>query len=177
MKRFAAVTLLALALALAACDGGGPGPGTPTGPAPTSDTPTPTPGTPSGPAPAPGTPTPIGTLLGEQRYVVGIENWPDTPDAVHTGDQIDELRHALAGVEEVTFLPALDVDPATTANVTIDYDGCYQHGSILMTDGVELTLDFETVDTTTCVRAVDTVAFFAVDLADLPDPVLFADIF
>ena len=117
------------------------------------------------------TSAPLAENLGTVSYV--RDKRPSSPAVTtfHTGEQIDTLVATVRDLQAPELAQRVDaVDTATHVVVTLYFDACAKEQPELVLDAATLTVHYGTVLNRNCVRAVDTLAVFAVPRSRLPDP-------
>lgn len=117
---------------------------------------------------------PVGDDLGSISYVRDKQPSSTPVTYVYAGTQIDTLATLVHGLQNPELSRRLDgVDGTTDMVVTVYFDACAKADPQLTLNGDTLTVRYGAVLNRNCVRAVDTLALFAVPRSALPDPVTF----
>lgn len=117
----------------------------------------------------------LGRPLGGVGYV--LDHKPDRQPIswIWTEADLPELTELIAQLGDGELQQRLaDVDLTREVVVSLYYDACSTQDPELVLDGAQLVVRLRTDLHRNCVRAVDTLALFAVPRAELPNPVSYA---
>ncbi len=93
---------------------------------------------------------------------------------VYIGTEIDTLATLVHGLQDPEVTRRLDgVDGSTRMVVSVYFDACTKADPGLTLDGGTLTVRYGATLNRNCLRAVDTLALFAVLRSELADPTTF----
>ncbi len=114
---------------------------------------------------------PVGRELGALSYVGDRLPTFKPVTWVHAGSDLAGLRTRMAEVGDAALSQRLAaVDESSELVVTLYFDACARADPLLMRDGATITVRYARELNRTCVRAIDTLALFAVPRDALLDP-------
>lgn len=118
----------------------------------------------------------LGRPLGGVSYVLDKKADHQAISWIWTENDLPELADLIAqlGDDELERRLA-EVDPGREVVVSLYFDACSTQDPELVLDGSLLTVRYRTDLNRNCVRAVDTLALFAVPRAELPATVVYVD--
>ena len=117
---------------------------------------------------------PVGENLGSISYVRDKQPTSKPITYVYIGTEIDTLATLVHGLQDPDVTRRLDgVDGTTGIVVSVYFDACTKADPGLILDGGTLTVRYGASLNRNCVRAVDTLALFAVPKSALADPTMF----